>query len=157
MQTWQVSRNFRESPEMARDLQVSRNCKKIFRNWGNLIDLLFFRKSLLLSYFPKCLSLPMNITQCGVNIWFRFWRSRPWKMRATTPPPTTEFCRLPETGEHGKTSGTIPPPPNLVGFWRWRKNSATTPPTELRRLLEITEKTQEIQQAQLGSSASWES
>ena len=29
-QTCQVSRNFRESPEMARDLQVSRNCKEIY-------------------------------------------------------------------------------------------------------------------------------
>ena len=31
-QTCQVSRNFRESPEMARDLQVSRNFKEISRN-----------------------------------------------------------------------------------------------------------------------------
>ena len=51
---------------------------------------------------------------------------------------------------------TTPPPPlNRVGSWRLRKHSATNPPppTESRRLLEITEKTQEIQQAQLGSSA----
>ena len=45
-----------------------------------------------------------------------------------------------------------PPPLNRVGSWRSRKKSATTPPTESRRLLEITEKTQEIQQPQLGSS-----
>ena len=32
MQTCQVSRNFRESPEMGRDLQVSRNCKENTRN-----------------------------------------------------------------------------------------------------------------------------
>ena len=32
MQTCQVSRNFRESPEMGRDLQVSRNCKENSRN-----------------------------------------------------------------------------------------------------------------------------
>ena len=32
IQTCQVSRNFRESPEMGRDLQVSRNCKENSRN-----------------------------------------------------------------------------------------------------------------------------
>ena len=32
LQTCQVSRNFRESPEMGRDLQVSRNCKENSRN-----------------------------------------------------------------------------------------------------------------------------
>ena len=31
-QTCQVSRNFRESPEIGRDLQVSRNCKENSRN-----------------------------------------------------------------------------------------------------------------------------
>ena len=57
-----------------------------------------------------------------------------------------------------KIPATTPPPhriSNLVGFRRWRGKSATTPPpspTESRRLLEITEKTQEIKQAQLGSS-----
>ena len=47
-----------------------------------------------------------------------------------------------------------PLPLNRVGSRRSRTNSATTPPppTESRRLLEITEKTQEIQQPQLGSS-----
>ena len=44
-QTCQVSRNFRESPEMEHDLQVSRKCSKISRN---LIDLLFFRKKNML-------------------------------------------------------------------------------------------------------------
>ena len=34
-----------------------------------------------------------------------------------------------------------PPPMNRAGFWRPRKNSATTPPpTEPRRILETTEK-----------------
>ena len=53
-----------------------------------------------------------------------------------------------------KNSATTPPPPlNRVGSWGSRKNYATTPPpTESRRLLQITEKTQEIQQPQLGSS-----
>ena len=43
-QTCQVSRNFREYPEMEHDLQVSRKCYKISRNLGNLIDLIFFCK-----------------------------------------------------------------------------------------------------------------
>ena len=38
------SRNFRESPEILHDLQVSRKCYKISRNLGNLIDLLFSGK-----------------------------------------------------------------------------------------------------------------
>ena len=42
MQTCQVSRNFRESPEIVHDLQVLRKCYKSSRNLGNLIDLLFF-------------------------------------------------------------------------------------------------------------------
>ena len=42
--TCQVSRNFRESPEMEHDLQVSRKCHKISRNLRNLIDLIFFCK-----------------------------------------------------------------------------------------------------------------
>ena len=40
-QTCQVSRNFRESPEMEHDLQVSRKCSNISRN---LIDLHFSAK-----------------------------------------------------------------------------------------------------------------
>ena len=37
MQTCQVSQNFRDSPDMVHDLQVSRKClKKISRNLGNL-------------------------------------------------------------------------------------------------------------------------
>ena len=44
-----VSRNFRESPEMEHDLQVSRKCYKISRNLGHLINLIFFcKKSMLL-------------------------------------------------------------------------------------------------------------
>ena len=47
--TCQVSRNLRESPEMAHDLQVSRKCYKISRNLGNLVNLIFFcKKSMLL-------------------------------------------------------------------------------------------------------------
>ena len=53
----------------------------------------------------------------------------------------------------GKSCYYPPPTVNRVGSWRSRKNPATTPPTESRRLLEITEKTQEIKQPQLGSSA----
>ena len=44
LQTCQVSRNFRESPEMEHDLQVSRKCYKISRNLGSLINLIFFCK-----------------------------------------------------------------------------------------------------------------
>ena len=57
-QTCQVSRNFRESPEITPDLQVSRKCYKISRNLGNLSDLLFFsKKSLFLAYLKKmCVS-----------------------------------------------------------------------------------------------------
>ena len=45
----QDSRNFRESPEMGHDLQVSRKCYKISRNLANLINLIFFsKKSMLL-------------------------------------------------------------------------------------------------------------
>ena len=48
-QTCQVSRNFREAPEMGLDLHVSRKCYKISRNLGNLINLIFFcKKSMLL-------------------------------------------------------------------------------------------------------------
>ena len=132
------SRNLRGSPEMARDLQVSRNCKQISRNCVNLIDVLFFRKKpLFLSYFPKCVSLPMNITQCGVKT-LDLASGDNGKFLLHPPPPPPNMNMV---GEHGKT---------LL-----RKNSATTPPppTESRRLLEMTEKTQENQQAQLGSSA----
>ena len=48
------------------------------------------------------------------------------------PPPTAEPCRLLETTD-------------IFCYY--------PPPTESRRLLEITEKTQEIQQPQLGSSS----
>ena len=42
-QTCQISRNFRESPEIVHDIQVSRKCYKISqRNLGNLIYLSFF-------------------------------------------------------------------------------------------------------------------
>ena len=44
LQTCQVSRNFREFPEMEHDLQVSRKCHTISRNLGNLIDPIFFCK-----------------------------------------------------------------------------------------------------------------
>ena len=40
---------FRESPEMEHDLQVSQKCYKISRNLGNLIDRVFFcKKSMIL-------------------------------------------------------------------------------------------------------------
>ena len=104
------------------------------------------KKSLFLAYLTKtCVS-----THEYHSMWWKMWfrNRREWKIPAT------------------------PPPQNRVSFWRRRKISATTPhphwsasafgdhgkilllppPTESRRLLEITEKTQEIQQAQLGSS-----
>ena len=71
---------------------------------------------------------------------------------------TQNSCYYPPLNRVGfwgsrKNSATTSPPLNRVGFWGSWKNSATTPPpTESRRLLEITEKTREIQQAQLGSS-----
>ena len=66
------------------------------------------------------------------------------------PPPPNQASA---SGEYGTILLQPPPPLNRVGPWRSRENSATTPPpTESCRLLEITEKTQEIQQAQLGSS-----
>ena len=60
-----------------------------------------------------------------------------------------------EHGVNGKILLLPPPPLNRVGSWSWRQNYVLLPPppsTESRRLLEITEKTQEIQQALLGSS-----
>ena len=58
------------------------------------------------------------------------------------------------TGDHGKNPATTPPLPTeprrlleITG-----KFCYYPPPTESRRLSEITEKTQEIQQPQLGSS-----
>ena len=71
--------------------------------------------------------------QCGVNIWFRFWRSR--KIPATAPPPPPPLRSWSAFGDDG-TILLLPPPPS-----------------ESRRLLEITEEAQEIQEAQLGSSA----
>ena len=46
-QTCQVSRNFRESPEIVHDLQVSPNSEiyQISRNLGNLIDVLLIYSS----------------------------------------------------------------------------------------------------------------
>ena len=88
---------------------LPRNCKEISRNWGNLIDLLFFRKK------SKWVSSPMNISTQWVTIWFRLWRS----------------LNIPAT-----------PPPHWIA----------SDCGESRRIVEITEKTQEIQQAQLGSS-----
>ena len=44
LQTCQVSRNFRESPEIEHDLQVSRKCYKISRNLGSFINLIFSAK-----------------------------------------------------------------------------------------------------------------
>ena len=56
-QTCQVSRNFRESPEITPDLQVSRKCDKISRNSGNVSDLLFLsKKCLFLADLKKCVS-----------------------------------------------------------------------------------------------------
>ena len=64
----------------------------------------------------KCVSLPRNITQCGVKMGFR-------KLKVTE-----NFCYYP------------PPPPNVLWSRRSRKNSGKyPPPTESRRLLENTE------------------
>ena len=61
--TSQVSRNFRESPEIEHDLQVSQKCYKISRNLGNLIEHLILidtsRGMLLISL--KLLAFPFNI------------------------------------------------------------------------------------------------
>ena len=63
MQTCQVSRNFRESPEITPDLQVSRKCYKISRNLGNLSDLSFYQQEIAIYGVSKtCVSLPTNIT-----------------------------------------------------------------------------------------------
>ena len=112
---------------MGRDLQVSRNCKENSRNWGNLIANFFVRKKCdFLSYLSKMCVSTHEYHLRGVNVGYKL-----------------DFA----------TATTPPPPVNRVGSWRSRKNPATTPPpTESRRLLEITEKTQEIQQPQLGSS-----
>ena len=56
--------------------------------------------------------------------------------------PINGKCRF-EVTEKVKFCATTPPPPplNLIGFLRSRKNSATTPPpTESHRVFEITEK-----------------
>ena len=53
IQTCQVSRNFRESPEIVHDLQVSRKCYKISRNLGNLIDFYLFAKIMLLVWIRE--------------------------------------------------------------------------------------------------------
>ena len=106
---------------MARDLQVSQNCNKMSRNWGNLIDLLFVRKKFIfVSYFPKCVSLPMNIiTLCGPFLWGKHLISLlEITENSCYYPLPTEPGRLPE---NRKKFCYYPPPPNLVGFWRWRK------------------------------------
>ena len=106
---------------MARDLQVSRNCKNISRNWGNLIDLLFFRKK------SKCLSYFVQ----------NEWLAENWEHgQILLLPPTPSHGIWLAYGDDGKI--LLPPPP---------------PPTEPRRLLEITEKTQEIQHYKLNLAA----
>ena len=109
-QTCQVSRNFRESPEMAGDLQLSRKCKQMSRNRGNFID----------PYLQ--LSKKMSATAPPPPNRVRWRRSR--KFSATTPRVRLRRSRT--------ISATAPPPPNLVGFWRsqniYRVESAECPP-----------------------------
>ena len=104
-QTCQVSRNFRESPEITPDLQVSRKCPKISRNLGNSSD--FFclsKKSLFLPY------LTQNV--CLYHEYHSMWGKNVILQQKITE----NVCYY-------------PPPLNRVGgFWRTRKNSATTPP-----------------------------
>ena len=129
-QTCQVSRNFRECPEMGRDLQVSRNCKENSRNWGNLIAKLSLRKKCeFLSYLSQiCVSNfisqlentqkscyyppPSPLNHVGS------WKSR--KILLLPPPPAAESRRLLEITDHGNFL-LLPPPLNRVGFWRSRK------------------------------------
>ena len=112
-QTCQVSLNLRESPEMAGDLQVSRKCKKISRNWGNLIDL-YLQENIAVHYPP-----PHRIGSASGNY--------------------GHFCYSPQRtwtayGEHGTFLLLPPPPPNLACFWRSRKlyrvASAGCPPKQ---------------------------
>ena len=57
-QTCQVSRNFRESPEMTPDLQVSWKCPQISRNLGNLRDFIFQQEIVISGVSnQKCVSL----------------------------------------------------------------------------------------------------
>ena len=132
MQTCQVSRNFRESPEMGRDLQVSRNCKENSRNLGNLIAKCSVRKKCeFLSYLSKlCVSTHEYHLMLGKNVISQLEMTEK-SCYCYYPPPRWIASAL---GDHGNIM-LLPPPP-----------------TESRRLLEITEKTQEIQQPQLGSS-----
>ena len=70
----------------------------------------------------------------------------------TLPLPHPQICD--GFGDHGKCL-LLPPPPLILicdGFGDHEKCLLLPPPTESLWLLEITEKTQEIPQAQLGSS-----
>ena len=105
IQTWQVSRNFRESPEISPDLQVSRKCAKNSRNSGNLREILISAKK---SSFPVG-SCEMWVSEgtlaafCG----------RGNELRVSV---REKLCHYP------------PPPTDLRWDWRPRKISATTPP-----------------------------
>ena len=100
---------------MAGDLQVSRKCKKISRNRGNLI---FFFSARNPFFCRSFLNFFLGVYSRGI---LRARKRRNLRsVSPTTPPPNWVNVRY------------YPPPPNLVGFW-WQ--------------------TQEIQQAQLGSSA----
>ena len=85
-QTCQVSRNFRESPEMGLDLQVSRNCPENSRNWGNLSEKKISRKKCeFLSYLSKmCVSTHDYHLMLGKNMISQLEMT---ENPATTPPP----------------------------------------------------------------------
>ena len=143
-QTCQVSRNFRESPEMACDLQVSRNCKENSRNWGNLSEKLFFRKKswLLLYLSEMCVSTHEYHWMWGKELTSLICCYYP-------PPPPNPITKA--FLDPGKILPYYPPSSRRLSGTP-EKFCYYPPPTESRRLLEITEKTQETQQPQLGSS-----
>ena len=114
VQTCQVSRNFRESPEIGRDLQVSRNCKENSRNRVNLIAKFSLRKKCeFWSYFlsKMCVSTHEYHLMVGKNLISQLEIT---EKPCHYPPPrrpleiTDKFCYY-------------PPPLNRVGFWRSRK------------------------------------
>ena len=119
---------------------------------GIWLQFFFLRKKCeLLSYLRKmCVSTHEYHLMLGKN-----WISQlDITEKSCYYPPPLPLNRV-GSWRSRKNPATTPPPLNRVGSWRSRKNPAITPPpTESRRLLEITDKTQEIQQPQLGSSAS---
>ena len=127
MPTCQVSLNFRESPEISPDLQVSRKCEKNSRISGYLREILIFRQKEL--FFGSMLrNVGLGVPSRGM-------------LRARK--------RIEGFGS-GKTL-PLPPPPLICDGFVDRGIFLYPPPPPLNRVVS-TEKTQEIPQAQLGSS-----